>query len=595
MKFPVSTFAPTVQLNPLTFEWSDYYLFGLLLSLSLFVGLYFAIFDKQNSTSEYLYGGKHMHYFPVAISILASFLSGITYLGVPTEVYYHGTQYFAATIAALLIGLASAYITMPVFHKLQVCSCHEYLEMRFSKTIRVFASALYTISLFVYIPVVVYIPALAFSQVTGLDLHVITPFFCTICIIYTTLGGIKAVVWTDTLQFIFTISSLATVLTLGLMAVGGLENAWKIAEKGGRIKFFDMNPNPLDRNTFWAMSVGMTFTMLSRFGLGQKYIQRYLAIEKESDVKKAILLTSIGWAMLQVGCVYAGIVMYAHYHDCDPYKAQLVKRTDQTLPYFVMDIAGHVFGLPGIFLAGLMSSALSTMSASLNTLSGTIYENFIDRWMCDGPRKDARAANIMKLTSFIVGLMTIGLIFIIERLGTVFEMAHSLNSATEGPLLGLFILGMLFPCVGKKGAISGACTALLFMAWLVGGTQWHIMHKRIHNPALPTSVDNCPYPLNETLKGSEITTLPPITSDFGHADQPMILFQIAILYFTLIGSIITILVACFVSWLVGETEETGKVNPDHVSPIIREYLPPRDASVELSATNIHIKRTESGQ
>lgn len=77
--------------------------------------------------------------------------------------------------------------------------------------------------------------------------------------------------------------------------------------------------------------------------------------------------------------------------------SKLVERSDQTLPYYVMDIAGHVFGLPGIFLAGLVSSALSTMSASLNTLSGTIYENFIDRLIADGPEKDARGANIMKV------------------------------------------------------------------------------------------------------------------------------------------------------------------------------------------------------
>ncbi|XP_014222830.1 sodium-coupled monocarboxylate transporter 1-like [Trichogramma pretiosum] len=577
MKYVMSTLAPSVEMKQLIFGWSDYCLFGILIGCSLLIGLYLAIFSKQNSFSEYLYGGKHMHYIPVAISILASFLSGITFLGVPTEVYLHGSQYFAATVAALFIGLISAYVTIPVFHQLQVCSCHEYLEMRFSRTVRVFASALYVISLFVYIPVVVYTPALAFSQVTGFDLHVITPFFCVICITYTTFGGVKAVVWTDTLQFIFTIGSLATVLILGVIAVGGIESAWQIADKGGRIKFFDFNPSPFDRNTIWAMSFGMTFTMLSRFGLGQKYIQRYLAIEKLPDVRKAVLLTSIGWATLQVSCVYAGIIMYARYHDCDPYTAQLVKRNDQTLPYYVMDIAGHIFGLPGIFLAGLVSSALSTMSASLNTLSGTIYENFIDRWITEGADKDAKAAKIMKIMVVIIGLVTIGLIFIIEKLGTVFEMAYGLNSATEGPLLGLFILAMMVPWVGKKGAITGACVGLTFMVWLVGGTQWHVVHKRIRNPSLPVSVENCPYPLNETVQEQAATPLPPLAPE----EEPMILFQIAILYFTLIGSVITVAVGCAVSWFLSETDDVANVNPDHVSPVIRHWIPKQEVQSEM--------------
>ena len=108
-------------------------------------------------------------------------------MGIPTEVYLHGSQYFASTIAALIIGLISAYVTMPVFHKLRVSSCYEYLEMRFSKSARTFASTLYIISLFMYIPIVVYVPALAFSQVTGYSVHAITPVFSIVCITYTSM------------------------------------------------------------------------------------------------------------------------------------------------------------------------------------------------------------------------------------------------------------------------------------------------------------------------------------------------------------------------------------------------------------------------
>lgn len=119
--------------------------------------------------------------------IVLSFLSGITFLGVPTEVYMHGSQYFAATIAALLIGLISAYVTLPVLYRLQVSSCFEYLELRFCKSARTYASVLYIISLFMYIPIVVYVPALAFSQVTGYGVHAITPVFCIVCITYTSM------------------------------------------------------------------------------------------------------------------------------------------------------------------------------------------------------------------------------------------------------------------------------------------------------------------------------------------------------------------------------------------------------------------------
>ena len=142
----------------------------------------------------------------------------------------------------------------------------------------------------------------------------------------------------------------------------------------------------------------------------------------------------------------------------------------------------------------------------------------------------------------------------------------SLSSATEGVLLGLFLAGLLFPWIGNKGAISGACTSLLIMGWLVGGTQWHILNNRIHYPSLPTSVEDCPYPLNETLT-QESATVPPLAPE----DEPMILYHIGIFYFTLIGGFIVIFIGAIISYFTGEMD-LSNVNPDHVSPIIRRLV-----------------------
>lgn len=116
-----------------------------------------------------------------------SLLSGITFLGVPTEVYFHGCQYFFTIINTFFTGLITAYVFMPVFYKLQISSVYEYLEMRFSKQARSFASFMYILSLMVYVPIVIYVPSLAFSQVTGYNLHLISPVLSIICITYTSM------------------------------------------------------------------------------------------------------------------------------------------------------------------------------------------------------------------------------------------------------------------------------------------------------------------------------------------------------------------------------------------------------------------------
>lgn len=129
-------------------------------------------------------------------------------------------------------------IYLPVFYDLQVTSAFTYLELRFDKFVRSAASLVYALQCIIYIPIVIYVPALAFSQVTGVNLHVITPIICVICIFYTTVGGLRAVVWTDTLQFVLMIGACIAVIVLGISSVGGFMEVWEAADRGKRLIFF---------------------------------------------------------------------------------------------------------------------------------------------------------------------------------------------------------------------------------------------------------------------------------------------------------------------------------------------------------------------
>lgn len=249
------------------------------------------------------------------------------------------------------------------------------------------------------------------------------------------------------------------------------------------------------------------------------------------------------------------------------FSPQVVKQSDQALPYYVMDVAGSIPGLPGLFLAGLVSAALSTMSASLNTVSGSIYEDFIDPWIPSSVDKEARAANIMKITVVATGCISGALVYVVEHMGTVFRMANSMRSVVDGPLLGLFVLGMAVPWVRAKGAMIGGCVSLVSMFFLVGGTQWHIAHGRLQHPALPTSVDGCAYPLNETI----VPTEAPLDPD----DEPAMIYNITFMYYFVIGASITV-----VAGLIGSTAmrevDLAAINPDHITPLMRGFLPKRE-------------------
>ncbi|KAG5668440.1 hypothetical protein PVAND_016380 [Polypedilum vanderplanki] len=185
---------------------ADYAVFILMLVFSSLVGLYFGYQDhkmkKQNKrngieddAANYLVGGRNMQVLPVALSLTASFVSGITLLGTSTEIYLYGSQYCFFLIAIVLTGFIIHSTIIPVLHELEITSTYQYLEARFNRELRLFGSISFCFMTILWLPIVIYMPALAFNQTTGIDIHVITPFQCFICIVYTSLGGIKAVVW----------------------------------------------------------------------------------------------------------------------------------------------------------------------------------------------------------------------------------------------------------------------------------------------------------------------------------------------------------------------------------------------------------------
>jgi Na+/proline symporter len=179
-----------------------------------------------------------MNFFPIAASLIASHISGITLMSIPAEMYANGTQYSLMVICAIVVGFTLTYIYLPVFYELQLTSSFQYLEMRFDRSVRLMASLIYAISILIFIPIVLYVPALAFSQVSGINLHAISLTTSLVCVMYTSIGGLRTVVWTDTLQFLLMLVAIACVIVLGLKTTGGIANVWNAADNGGRLIFF---------------------------------------------------------------------------------------------------------------------------------------------------------------------------------------------------------------------------------------------------------------------------------------------------------------------------------------------------------------------
>ncbi|XP_076387590.1 sodium-coupled monocarboxylate transporter 1 isoform X5 [Megachile rotundata] len=429
-----------------SFDLIDCAVFAGMLAISAIVGVYQAYKARKNTDAvrEYLVGGQNMSIFPISMSLIASYISGITILGLPAEMYVYGTQFWCIVIADLFVSLTMALVYLPVFYGLGITSSYEYLKLRFNGAVRLMGCAIFLVKMMLYIPLVIYVPALAFNQVTGINLHAIALLVCAVCIFYTTLGGLKAVVWTDAIQTILMFGGVIIVAIHGTGRAGGFERVWKRNRDTDRIEFFDMDPDPTVRHTFWTVVIGNYLNWLASCSVNQAMVQRCLAMPNLSKANATIAIMAIGtMSIVSLSC-YTGLVIFATFYDCDPITTKRIRKPDQLLPYFVMEMAESIPGLPGLFVAGVFSAALSTMSTGLNSMAGVIYEDMIKPWL-RVPLSDVAASRTMKATVVLTGIACVTLVFLVEKLGGLIQAGKSLSGITAGPLLGIFTLGMFFP------------------------------------------------------------------------------------------------------------------------------------------------------
>lgn len=466
----------------------DYVVFSVMLLISAFIGVWHACRGgKQNTTEEYLLANRKMKFLPVSISILLSFLSAITLLGIPAEIYVYGAQFFMTTIAYILICIVVSTVFIPMFRRIKLTSVHEYLERRFSLGIRILTSCLFILTVTLYLFVVLFAPSLALEAAAGVPLTLSILATGAVCTFYTALGGLKAVVWTDVFQAIVMVAGLIAVAISGTMQIGGVKKVWEINDNYGRLNFFDFNPDPRIRNTFWSLTIGLAMTLLPLWGLAQYFVQRYLAIKTLKDTKRAIWLNVPFLFIVIAITVFDGMVIFAMYAGCDILTTRKIARGDQVLPYFVIDKLGHLTGLPGLFTASLFGAALSTISSAINALAMIILEDIVKKKI---KLTDSEATKVSKFIAVLFGVITMGGAFGVKYAGaTVLQLAYSISGLTGGILLALFLLGFFVPRANSKGMYVAAVASLTVVFWLIAGS---IMYPPNRYPGI-RSVRECPF------------------------------------------------------------------------------------------------------
>ncbi|XP_062406602.1 solute carrier family 5 member 6a [Sardina pilchardus] len=546
------------------FSTLDYVIFVILLVASTGIGLFHAFSGgRQRTTQEFLLADRSMSCFPVSLSLLATFQSAVAILGAPSEVYTHGTQYWFLGCSYFLGLLIPAHIFIPIFYRLRLSSAYEYLELRFNKTVRICGTVTFIFQMVIYMGVVLYAPALALNAVTGFDLWGAVLAMGLVCTLYTTLGGLKAVIWTDVFQTIVMFAGQLAVIIVGAHQAGGITEVWRKAQDGNRISGLDLNPDPLERHTFWTLSVGGIFLMLALYGVNQAQVQRYLSSRTEREaVMSCYVVFPCQQIVLTLGCLM-GLVMYARYGEDSPLDKGYVQTNDQMVLYFVMDVLRDLPGLPGLFVACLFSGALSTISSAFNSLATVTMEDLIKPYF--PAMKESRATLLSKGLALGFGMVCLAMAYIASLMGSVLQAALSIFGMVGGPLLGVFCLGMFFPWANSVGALVGLVAGLVMAFWI--GIGSFVTRLTIPGP-LPT-VNTTSIPSISTTTTATMMTI--ITSASSRPTGVQALYSLSYMWYSAHNSATVVLVGLIVSLFTGPMKEK-ELTPGTVYPVLSTLL-----------------------
>lgn len=464
------TFAGSeLQSSPRHLKPIDWIIVAVYLSVMLSFGVYFYLRSKRGSTADFFVGNRSIPFWAAGVSIFATNTSSISYIATPAKAFETDWQYMTGKIVTVVGLMFVAVWVVPVLRRLSLVSVFNYLEMRFNATIRMLASALcMAMHVGSRMSVVLFLPALAISTITGTDVvwSILLMGVCTI--IYTTMGGMRAVVWTDFVQVIVLMGGALFAIGYVFHSLGGAA-IYETATAFDKTRMLNFSLD-LTQPTVWGFILLILFDTVLTFPKDQVLMQRTLATSSDKNAGRSIWIFAA--VLLPGGLIFyvIGTVMFAFY-KAHPERLDPLLPIDATFPLFIA--AELPTGVTGLIIAGIFAAAMGTLSSTINSVATLLSVDFYEK-LAKNPtqRSSVRFAEWM---SVVIGLVGIGLALLLSLydIHSLLDLTIELAGLLGGGFAGAYTLGMFTKRANSGGVAIGIATAIV-----VTLTAWsmHLVH-----------------------------------------------------------------------------------------------------------------------
>ncbi|TWT93312.1 sodium:solute symporter family transporter [Stieleria varia] len=439
-------------------------LFGYLAAM-VGIGVYFT--KRNRNTDDYFRGGKRIPWWAAGCSIFATMLSSLTFTGIPSKSFAQDWVYSIGNFTIPVVAIVAVYVALPFFRRIDVTSAYEYLELRFNRSVRWFGSASFVLFHLFRMAVVMSLTGLALAVATPLTPVQSVLLMGVLSIVYCTLGGIEAVIWTDTVQTFVLLGGAVLAAALLINGTDGGLTGWiQSGSSGDKFNIANWHVDPRSAQlALWVVVVGAIGQNISSYTSDQAVVQRYMTTADQRLAARSIWLNAFLAIPATILFFGIGTGLYAFYQS-HPERLDPGITTDQIFPLFIA--TEMPIGIAGLIVAGIFSAAQSTVSTSMNSTATTVVTDFLEplEWF-KSDRGYLIAARVLTVMIGVLGTL-LGLVFVDPSIKSLFDTFIQVIGMFMGVLGGLFVLGALTRRGNAAGALIGAITGATSMIAL-----WH--------------------------------------------------------------------------------------------------------------------------
>lgn len=437
--------------NDKSFGWLNWTILALYLVGMLGMGIYFM--RKENGSDDFFKGGGRIPWWAAGISIYATMLSAITYMTIPAKAYTTDWTYYPMLWMILLISFPVIKYYLPYFRKLNVTSAYEILEQRFNLFTRMLASTLFCIFMIVRMAIVLYLPSLALTAVTGIDIYLCIVLMGLVTIIYCTMGGVEAVIWGDVVQgLILVFGAIFAMIYLAISTEGGISGCIDIALENDKLRLFDWS-NSWSQATWWVIILGGLANNLISYTSDQTVIQRYLTTPNEKSAGRGILVNGVMSVFVSVVFYMIGTGLYTFYKTHPAELDITMGQSDAIFPFFMM--SQMPAGIAGMLIAAIFAATMSTISSNINSVATAFSIDFWKRFRSS--TTDSQLVIVARWASAISGIvgLLLALLMATWDIQSFLDFFNEALGLLTSGLGGLFFIAVFMKRIKGYAALAG--------------------------------------------------------------------------------------------------------------------------------------------